>query len=117
MKRTEWLYWGVALIFAAILGYVNIHSIEVQSPVLVALVSSAIMGFVHPKRAWLWAIVIGLAVPLSYALAPILGYSVPYPPSPNIFATAIVFIPSFLGAYAGVLLRRLTSGERKQISS
>ena len=56
----------------------------------------------------------GGTVPLSYALAPIFRYPVPYPPEPNILASFIALIPAFIGAYAGVLVRWLAFNTASQ---
>lgn len=85
-----------------------------QPPVLTVLVFTFLLGFIDPKRAWLWAAILGGSVPLSYALAPIFGYPVPYPPDPNIFASFIAFVPAFIGAYAGALGRWLTFNTASQ---
>ncbi len=114
MKKRTAIALGLAMLFGLVTGYVNIHSDEVQAPVLSILVFTFLLGCLDPRRAWLWALILGGAVPLSYALAPIFGYSVPYPPDPNIFASFIAFIPAFLGAYAGVLARWLISSVASQ---
>jgi hypothetical protein len=105
---------SLAVIFGLAVGYVNIHSAEVQPPVLTILVFTFLLGCLDPRRAWLWALILGGAVPLSYALSPVLGYPVPYPPDPNIFAAFLAFIPAFIGAYAGVLARWLISSAANQ---
>jgi hypothetical protein len=107
MKKRIGLIIALTVIFSLAIGYVNIHANEVQAPVLTILVLTFLLGCLDPRRAWLWAICLGGAVPLSYALAPIFGYLVPYPPDPNIFASFIALIPAFIGAYAGVLARRV----------
>jgi len=114
LKRFELLCWGLALVFGLIAGYVNLHAKEVQPPALVVLLSAFLLGYIHPKRAWLWALIMGLSISLSYAVASAIGYQTPYPPTPNAFASLIALIPAFVGAYVGVLVRSVTVGIRKQ---
>lgn len=114
MKKYDLLCLGLTLVFAVVAGYVNIHASEVQSVVLVVLVSTFILGWLHPRRAWLWGLVIGLAVPLSYLLGPVFGYFIPYPPSPNVFASLIALIPACIGTYGGVLVRKVTTALNSQ---
>jgi hypothetical protein len=114
MKKSSIIALALAVIFALAVGYVNIHASEVQAPVLSVLVFTFLLGCLDPKRAWLWALILGGAVPLSYALAPTFGYAVPYPPDPNIWASFIAFIPAFIGAYAGFLAHWLISSAASQ---
>lgn len=118
MKRFEFelLCWSIAIIFGIIVGYVNLHASEVQAPVLAILVFTFLLGYLHPRRAWIWALVLGLSILLSYVVAPVAGYHTPYPPSPNIFATLIALIPACIGAYAGVLIRKVIFPMRNQPS-
>jgi hypothetical protein len=116
MKKFELFCWSLALIFCLVTGYINLHASEVQAPILTILVFTFLLGYLHPKRAWLWAIVLSLSIPLSFVIPPLLGYPTPYQPSPNIFATLIALIPAFIGTYAGVLFRILTLRPRNERS-
>lgn len=107
MKRLEVFCYGLTLVFGCIIGYLNLHNNEVQPAVLAILVFTALLSFLQPRRAWLWAILLGLSVMLSYFIAEAIGYHAP-PPDPNIFATLIALIPACIGATLGAVLRRLT---------
>jgi len=58
-----------ALLLSLTTGYVNTHNAEVQAPLLCLLLSTVGLGIARPRRAWRWALTIGLAIPLSQALA------------------------------------------------
>jgi hypothetical protein len=52
-----------AVLTAAVLGYLYLHNDEVQLPLLLLLLSTFLLGFVRPRHAWVWVIIIGLGVP------------------------------------------------------
>ena len=113
----------VALLFAVWTGYTDTHNDEVQAPLLLLLVATGSLGFAMPRRAWLWALLLGLSVPAAEYIALVVGYRVPcHPgyvcPPPTIASTAqtfIVLIPAFLGAYSGAFGRWLLGRLRDQM--
>ena len=63
--------------------------------VMALLFSSGMLGFLGPKRPWLWALAVGIWIPLLAIL------------TKHNFGLIVVFIFPFLGAYAGMALRRV----------
>ena len=59
------------------------------------LMSSAILGFSTPKRAWLMALAVGIWIPLWYAVVR------------NSFSPAFALVVAFVGAYVGAMVRWL----------
>jgi hypothetical protein len=81
-----------------------------QFTVFLWLVSSGLLGFVMPRRPWLWAVCIGPWLPVMYLVLQALGWHVPV--HPNTSTTALILLPISLavcavGAYAGALARRI----------
>lgn len=109
LKKIELFYWVMALTLGSIVGLIDMQAKEVQLPALLVLVFAGIPGYLHPRRAWLWAITIGASILLVHLLAGLFGYTAPYAVEPNVFATLIALIPAFIGAYMGVLLRGITT--------
>ena len=82
------------------------------------LVSSFLLGAIRPRHAWVWAIIIGLGVPLSSLLALRIGVAYPCRPghpyscdpmtASNALSTFLMVVPALVSAYLGVLLRRGT---------
>jgi hypothetical protein len=113
----------VALLFAVWTGYTDTHNDEVQAPLLLLLVATGSLGFAVPRRAWLWALLLGLSVPSAEYIALAVGYRLPcHPgyicPPPTVVSTAqtfFVLIPAFLGAYAGAFGRWLLGRLRDQV--
>lgn len=99
----------LALGFAVLTGYVNVHNNEAQAPAALLLIFSFGFGVARPRAAWRWALIFGLAIPLSYYASYLIGYSPVYKPVPNEISTVFVLIPAFVAAYTGALIRRLIS--------
>lgn len=81
-------------------AYVDSRPTWDDTGVLVAaiLLSSAMIGALGPRRAWLWALLIGVPMP-------IVGFLTTHQPPAS--AVAIVF--ALAGALAGAGLRKMTS--------
>lgn len=80
-------FWAGA--FAAI---VDAHNNEVQSAVIVIVAGTFLLGLAHPAHVWLWALGVGLAIPVA-GLAH------------RNWGTLVALIPAFIGAYAGASIR------------
>jgi hypothetical protein len=108
-----------AILASACIGYINLHNDEVQLPFGILLLSSFLIGAFKPRHAWVWAIVVGLGVPVSSLLS--LRIGVYYPCRPGhpyscepmtlsaSLSTTLLVIPALISAYTGVLLRRVAS--------
>ena len=99
---------AVAIVFALFTGYLNTHTDELLVLVPWVVVATTALGIAQPRWPWLWALLIGLAVPLSLILFYFLGLLVPYPNNPSDIAMSfLVVVPAFVGAYIGSGIRRL----------
>ncbi len=97
---------AMAVLGGFIAGAVDFRNDEPQAAVLVILVFAGLLGFVQPKKAWRWAIIVGLGVPIVYLIATALGYQSKSVPEPGWYASLIALIPAFISTYGGVLLRK-----------
>jgi hypothetical protein len=95
----------LALLSAALAGWVDFNNDEPQAALLVILSSTAILGALFPIRAWLWAMIVALGLPAVYLVSRAMGYQPASPPSPGWYASLLAIIPAFIGAYAGVCVR------------
>jgi hypothetical protein len=97
-----WIGILFAVLFGVFAGAVDLTSKEVQGTVLLIIVSAGALGFLIPKRAWIWALIIGASIFGAHLWAQSTGYPVPYPVEPNVAITLLALIPAFIGAYSGV---------------
>jgi hypothetical protein len=106
-KVLPWICFILALAGGIFAWWVDSRNDEPQAAVLVILMTTFILGLLVPRRAWLWAIVVGLCLPLGYLLARSVGYLPATPVEPGWYASIIALIPAFIGAYGGALSRLL----------
>jgi NO-binding membrane sensor protein with MHYT domain len=90
--------------FGAIIGWIDLQASEVQPVVLLLLVSTALLGFAQPPRAWLWALIIGGGILAAHLIGPLVGFNPAYEVKPNVLVTLIALIPAFIGAYIGAFI-------------
>jgi cyanate permease len=95
-----------AIIGAFIAGAMDFNNNEPQAAVIVIVVFAGLLGFIQPRKAWRWAIIVGLGIPVVYLIATALGYHSKGAPEPGWYASLIALIPAFISAYCGVLLRK-----------
>jgi hypothetical protein len=96
-----------ALILGMSIGWLDLHVEEVQWSVLLLLVLGAVLGYMCARFAWLWALVIGLCIPVAHLLGRLAGVYPIIPPS-SFGWTFLALVPAFLGTYAGALVRILS---------
>ena len=98
----------ISLAFAGGLfaGWIDFNQTEVQPTVLLLIVFGAVLGFARPYRAWRWAIILGLCIPLGYLIFSALGYKPAELPQPGVYASLIALIPAFIGTYGGALISK-----------
>ena len=105
---------GVALLGAFLAGAVDFNNDEPQAAVLVIVVFAGLLGFIQPRKAWRWALIVGLGVPVVYLIATALGYHSKGVPEPGWYASLIALIPAFISTYCGVLLRKAIIANEQQ---
>ena len=104
-KVLPWLCFILALAGGIFAWWVDSRNDEPQAAVLVILMVTFTLGFLVLPRAWLWAIITGLCLPVGYLLARTVGYLPASPLEPGWYASVIALIPAFIGAYSGALAR------------
>lgn len=87
---------AISLTLGALITYVDSRPTWDDTGVTAAaiLVASGVLGFAGPRRPWLWALAVGIWIPLLGVLR-----------SQN-YATLLALVVAFVGAYAGMALRR-----------
>jgi hypothetical protein len=106
MKRyLVWICFILALTGGSLAGWVDFNNDEPQAAALVILAFTFLLGLILPRKAWLWALIVGICLPGVYLLASSLGYQPVSLPSPGWYASILALIPAFIGAYAGALAR------------
>ncbi len=108
-RSMDLLLIALAVLGAFLAGAVDFNNDEPQAAVIVIMAIAGLLGLIQPRKAWRWAIIVGLGVPSVYLIATALGYHSKGVPEPGWYASLIALIPAFISAYAGALLRKVIS--------
>ena len=103
----------IAIFLGAIAGFVDLFVESAQVAATIIVVFSFLLSLTYPRRAWLWAVLTGMSVPLANTLAVALGYEHLRRPE-NIYLSYIVFLPAFIGAYSAAFLRRYSAKQEQK---
>ncbi|MGB8648920.1 MAG: hypothetical protein WCF84_27030 [Anaerolineae bacterium] len=103
-RKPSWWLPLFTLFLGIVVGWFDAKSSEVSFSVLLLLTLGLFAGFQQPKRAWLWALFLGAGVPAFAFLTFTLKVATPTPVELATSFLSLVF--AFIGAYAGVVLRR-----------
>jgi hypothetical protein len=106
MSRTKfWICLSFALIFGLLIAWMdsrpNWDDAGITAGTLVFI--TGILGLIAPERPWLWALAVGIWIPLYGIMAR------------ADFSMLVVLIFPFAGAYAGALMRKVSNGITKDI--
>jgi hypothetical protein len=82
-KYLPWICLVLALAGGIFAWRTDSRNDEPQAAVLVILMVTFVLGFLVPRRAWLWAIITGLCLPLGYLLTRTVGYLPAAPVEPG----------------------------------
>ncbi|HEX7588077.1 MAG TPA: hypothetical protein VF478_07170 [Anaerolineae bacterium] len=101
LKADLWLPL-LTMFLGIIIGLSDLRN-DVQLAALLLLAFGFFAGYAKPNYAWVWALLLGIWVPLAEFTALAIGLKLSY--RPDILASAIALIPAFVGAYAGVAIQ------------
>lgn len=94
-----------------VIGLTDLRS-DVQFTVLLLLAFGFFAGYAKPKNAWIWALLLGIWVPLVEFTALAIGMKLSF--RPDILASSVALVPAFIGAYAGVLVQWVAARGNKE---
>ncbi len=93
----------IAVFLGALIAIVDSASDEVQLTVLLLLVFGFFLGFSNPARAWRWAVLLGVFVPLAAVGRSLADGHFSLTGGMALF---VALGPAMGGAYGGVMLRK-----------
>ncbi len=101
LKPNLWLPLLTAFL-GVVIGLTDLRS-DVQYTVLLLLVFGFFAGYAKPQHAWVWALLLGIWVPLAEFTAVAIGLKLSY--RPDILTSCVALVPAFIGAYGGVFVQ------------
>jgi hypothetical protein len=103
MPKSDWLIYAIAALLGISAGILNVTLGDVLVTTLFVLISTLALGFVRPRRAWRWILIVGVFVPLLQLITYIfLGWK-PY--RAQIWESGLGFVTGTAGCYCGALAR------------
>lgn len=101
LKPNLWLPLLTAFL-GVLIGLSDLKS-DVQLTFLLLLVFGFFAGYAKPQNAWVWALLLGVWVPLAEFAALAIGLKLSY--RPDILASCVALVPAFIGVYGGVFVQ------------
>ena len=103
MRRSDVPIYGLAIFFGICTGFIEANLGDILITAVTVLVSTLVLGFLRPQRAWRWIAVVGIFVPLARVAAYLAFGQKPY--KAQIWAAALGFVTGIAGSYAGAMTR------------
>ena len=103
MQNSDALFYSLAVLLGICAGLLEVTVGDILATALFVLVSTLILGFMRPRKAWRWLAVVGVFVPMSRLMAYIAFGQRPY--HAQIWASGLGFVTGIAGAYGGATLR------------
>ncbi len=105
-RRSNAIAWITTIALAAVTAWLDLLIHDISISLVIVLAAAMLVGTIWRERAWRWAIVIGLSIPVPHLIRDTLVHHDPLAPSLALVAS---FIPSFVGAYMGAFLNKMVS--------
>jgi hypothetical protein len=103
MRRSDLPIYGLAIFFGICAGFIEVKLGDILITAVAVLVSTLVLGFLRPQRAWRWIAVVGVFVPLARLTVFLAFRQRPY--KAQIWAAALGFVTGIAGSYAGAMSR------------
>jgi len=87
-------------------GWLDLHTTEVAATVLALLLAGLLLGYLQPKSAWRWAVLLALGLPAVAASGRLLGLPTAEPIRLDVRIALVAFAFALVGCYSGALARR-----------
>lgn len=100
-KQTKSLV-GLAVVAGSALGWLNLTQHDGQTMAVGVAAAAFLLAYLHPNRAWVWAVLVAGSLTLIQPIAEWRGLIPPDSIEP--FTVLNAFTPAFLGAYLAVMV-------------
>jgi hypothetical protein len=104
MQKSDALVYGLAVLLGLCAGMLEVTANDILATALFVLISTLALGFLRPRRAWRWIVVVGLFVPLARLAVYLLLGQKPY--RAQVWASGLGFVTGIAGSYAGAMARK-----------
>lgn len=108
-----WVIVLLCVVAAPVLGVLDFNATEVQPPVVLLFVFSAVFSYMQPRYAWLVALMLGLSIVETHFVAAAMGKAPVTPPSSPAWGL-LALVPSSIGAAVGAMLGVASKGPSRR---
>ncbi len=105
-RRSNTIAWITVIVLTIAAACADLVINDISISLIIVLAVAMLVGTIWRERAWRWAIITGLSVPVPHLIRDTLIHHDPLAPSLALVAS---FIPSFVGAYMGAFLNKMVS--------
>jgi nitrate/nitrite transporter NarK len=102
--RSDIPFYLLAALLGICAGLLEIKLGDLLATALFVMCSTMVLGFMRPKNAWRWIVVVAVFVPVIRIAAYAILKQKPY--RAQIWESALGFLTGIAGAYGGVLARK-----------
>jgi len=103
MRKLDVFIYLLAVLFGLSAGFLEITVGDLLATALCVLISTLVLGFVRPRRAWRWTVIVGAFVPLMRLAAYLVMNQKPY--RAQIWESGLGLVTGIAGSYAGAMAR------------
>jgi hypothetical protein len=103
MRKSDVFIYLLAVLFGLSAGLLEITFGDLLATALCVLISTLVLGFVRPRRAWRWTVIVGALVPLMRLAAYLVMNQKPY--RAQIWESGLGLVTGIAGSYAGAMAR------------
>jgi hypothetical protein len=103
MRKSDVFIYLLAVLFGLSAGLLEITFGDLLATALCVLLSTLVLGFVRPRRAWRWTVIVGALVPLMRLAAYLVMNQKPY--RAQIWESGLGLVTGIAGSYAGAMAR------------
>src|SRR5215813_10184168 len=103
MQRSDAIVCALAIVLGICAGFIEVKLGDILITAVTVLMSTLVLGFLRPQRAWRWIAVVGIFVPLARLTVYFAFGQRPY--KAQIWAAALGFVTGIAGSYAGAMTR------------
>lgn len=104
MRKSDAAIYALAVLLGICAGLIESRLGEILLTTLFELVVTMCLGFVRPRHAWRWIVIVGVCVPLVELAAYIFLKRHLY--SAQVWEAGLGFVTGIVGCYSGVLARK-----------
>jgi lysylphosphatidylglycerol synthetase-like protein (DUF2156 family) len=103
VQKSDIFIYLLAVLFGLSAGLLEITVGDLLATALCVLISTLVLGFLRPRRAWKWTVIVGAFVPLMRLAAYLVMNQKPY--RAQIWESGLGLVTGIAGSYAGAMAR------------